>query len=127
MIFKRKTNNLNELKETEEIIKYVKDLEDKINLLEQRIKKVEKESLKNFSKFSISRFNSFNDMGGDQSFTLALLDKEDNGFILTYLFHKDGVRLFTKPIIDGNSNYQLLDEEKIILRQAINGKGESKK
>ena len=120
MIFKRKTQNLEELKDLGEVVKYVKALEAKITLLEKRIEAEEKASLKNFSKFSILRFNSFNDMGGDQSFTMALLDKKNKGFVLTSLFHKDSTRMFTKPIFNGISEYQLLKEEEITLKKAIN-------
>lgn len=119
MIFKRKPQNLEELKNVKEVIKYIEALENKITLLEDRIKKQEENSLNNFSKFSILRFNSFNDMGGDQSFTIALLNKKSNGFILTSLFHKDTQRVFTKPIVNGISKYQLLKEEEIILKKAI--------
>jgi len=120
MIFKRKPKNLEELKNAKEVIKYIEALENKITLLEDRIKKQEEDSLNNFSKFSILRFNSFSDMGGDQSFTIALLNKKSNGFILTSLFHKDTQRVFTKPIVNGISKYQLLKEEEIILKKAIN-------
>ncbi|MDD4662082.1 MAG: DUF4446 family protein [Candidatus Pacebacteria bacterium] len=119
MIFQKK-KNLDEAKNVLEVLDYVKKLEQKIALLENRIKVEERKSLKNFSKFSILRFNSFSDMGGDQSFTLAMLDKKNNGFILTSLFRNDTSRVFTKPIINGISEYQLLKEEETILKKLIN-------
>ena len=119
MIFQKK-KNLDEAKNVLELIEYVKKLEQKIVLLENRIKEGETKALQNFSKFSISRFNSFSDMGGDQSFTLTLLNKKNNGFILTSLFRNDTSRVFTKPIINGISEYQLLEEEEKILKKATN-------
>jgi len=119
MIFQKK-KNLDEAKNVLELIEYVKKLEQKIVLLENRIKEGETKALQNFSKFSISRFNSFSDMGGDQSFTLTLLNEKNNGFILTSLFRNDTSRVFTKPIINGISEYQLLEEEEKILKKATN-------
>ena len=122
MIFKRKNQKLEEFKDLKEVVKYIKTLEAKILLLEKRIEAEENASLKKFSKFSILRFNSFSDMGGDQSFTMALLNKKNNGFILTSLFHKDSTRIFTKPILYGISEYQLLKEEEITLKKALDDK-----
>jgi len=122
MIFTKKEKDPEKLNNLEEAIKYIKILEKKIDALDKRIEKNEKVALNNFSKFSILRFNSFNDMGGDQSFTIALLDKNNNGFILTSLFYKDSPRVFTKPIKNGISEYQLLKEEETILKQALDDK-----
>jgi len=122
MIFTKKEKDPEKLNNLEEAINYIKILEKKIDALDKRIEKDEKIALNNFSKFSILRFNSFNDMGGDQSFTIALLDKNNNGFILTSLFYKDSPRVFTKPIKNGISEYQLLKEEETILKQALDDK-----
>ena len=124
MIFRKKEKNLKELEDVKEVVYYVRALEKRLILLEERIRDLESNSLNNFNKFSVLRFNSFNDMGGDQSFAIALLDKVNNGFVLTSLFHKDGFRLFTKPIIKGVSKYQLLEEEETALKKAINDKKE---
>jgi len=122
MIFTKKEKDPEKLKDLEDAIKYIKALEKKIDVLEERIKTDEKISQNNFSKFSILRFNSFANMGGNQSFTLTLLNKKNNGFILTSLFHKDGTRVFTKPIKNGISEYQLLKEEETTLKQALDDK-----
>lgn len=119
MIFKKKTQNLEELKDLSEAVKYIKTLESKVDKLEKRIEYNEKVFSESFSKFSVLRFNPFNDMGGNQSFTLVLLNSKNNGFILTSLYGRDGARMFTKPINNGMSEYQLLEEEKTILSKAI--------
>ena len=51
-------------------------------------------------------------MGGDQSFSLCMLDKGNNGFVVTSIFTKDGTRIFAKPVENGISTYQLTEEEK---------------
>ncbi|MDD4358793.1 MAG: DUF4446 family protein [Candidatus Pacebacteria bacterium] len=119
MIFKKKSQNPEELKDLKEAVKYIKALESKIDKLEKIVKQNEERSLDSFTKFSVLRFNPFSNMGGDQSFTLALLNEKNNGFILTSLYGRDGARLFTKPINNGMSEYQLLEEEKNILKKAM--------
>jgi len=119
MIFKKKTKNLEELKDLSEAVKYIKTLESKVDKLEKRIEYNEKVFSESFSKFSVLRFNPFSDMGGNQSFTFVLLNSKNNGFILTSLYGRDGAKVFTKPINNGMSEYQLLEEEKTILSKAI--------
>lgn len=119
MIFSKKTKNVKDLKDLKETLKYVKKLEDRIDKLEAIIDQNKEKSLEHFTKFSVSRFNPFNDMGGDQSFTIALLNSRNNGFILTSLYRRDEAKVFTKPINNGISKYQLLKEEEITLKKAI--------
>ncbi|PIZ89905.1 MAG: hypothetical protein COX88_01150 [Candidatus Nealsonbacteria bacterium CG_4_10_14_0_2_um_filter_35_20] len=80
--------------------------------------KIEKEHPSAFQKLGIVRFNPFKEMGGDQSFSLALLDKEDNGLLITSLYTREGNRVFAKPLVKGISKYQLSEEEKEAIRKA---------
>lgn len=70
-------------------------------------------------KISIVRFNPFGDTGGDQSFSLAVLDAHDSGYILTSIHSRTGTRVYVKPIDFGNSKYTLSTEEKQALSQAV--------
>ena len=74
------------------------------------------------SKVYVKRFNPFGEVGGDQSFVLASLDKHNTGFIISSLYLKEGNRLYVKPIVDGSSTYQLSAEEKEALEHCINQK-----
>jgi len=94
--------------------KYLKSLEQRIEQLEKEIEK-ERAALK---KASLIRYNPFKGEGGDQSFSLALLDEEDKGFTLTAIYTHEGVRVFAKPVIKGESQYQLSDEEKEAIKKA---------
>lgn len=65
------------------------------------------------------RFNPFRDLGGDQSFSVALLDGNNNGVILSSLYSRDGVRVYAKAINAGQSiKYPLTEEEKEAIRIA---------
>lgn len=69
-------------------------------------------------KISMVRFNPFGDVGGDQSFSLAMLDGHDSGLILTSIHGRGGTRVYAKPIDLGKSKYSLSSEEKKALTQA---------
>lgn len=69
-------------------------------------------------KVGIVRFNAFEDTGSDLSFAVALLDAQNNGFVISSIFGRNESRSYAKPIENGQSNYFLTDEEKQALRQA---------
>jgi hypothetical protein len=72
-------------------------------------------------KVAIKRFNPFADMGGDTSFTVALLNNENSGIIITYIATREqGGRSYAKPIEKGRANQQLSEEEAEVLATAIN-------
>jgi hypothetical protein len=69
-------------------------------------------------KISIVRFNPFGDTGGDQSFSLAVLDSHDSGYVLTSIHGREGTRVYVKPVDFGKSKYPLSEEEQQALGQA---------
>lgn len=70
------------------------------------------------SKIGLVRFNPFTGTGGNQSFSLAILDGENSGLIVTSLHSRDGTRLYTKPILKGKGQSDLSKEELAALDQA---------
>jgi hypothetical protein len=70
-------------------------------------------------KISIVRFNPFGDTGGDQSFSLAVLDAQDSGYVLTSIHGRQGTRVYVKPVDMATSKYTLSAEEQKALDQAI--------
>lgn len=70
-------------------------------------------------KIAVVRFNPFGDVGGDQSFSLAMLDGHDSGLVLTSIHGRGGTRVYAKPIDYGKSKYSLSQEEKKALAGAI--------
>jgi hypothetical protein len=65
------------------------------------------------------RFSPFHDTGGDQSFTLALLDGSADGVVLTGLHSRADSRLYAKPIEGGESPYVLTPEEREAMNRAL--------
>jgi hypothetical protein len=72
------------------------------------------------SKIGLVRFNPFDDMGGDQSFTLALLDHHKSGVIITSLHTRENTRIFAKLVKNGEGqSISLSKDEKLAIVKAI--------
>ncbi|MBA3533255.1 MAG: DUF4446 family protein [Ardenticatenales bacterium] len=70
-------------------------------------------------RVGIVRFNPFQDSGGDQSFAIAWIDDEANGVVLSSLHHREGNRVYAKPLTCGSSTYTLSEEEQKAVKQAV--------
>lgn len=92
----------------EEIINYCKKIDNDIKGCTQKI--------------GIVRYNAFKDTGSDLSFTLALLDKYNNGVVLNGIYARDSSNIYAKPVKNGESNYVLSNEEKEAIKIAVESK-----
>jgi hypothetical protein len=72
-----------------------------------------------YQKVGIVKYDAFNQMGGQLSFSLALLDENDNGFILNSVHSTEGCYSYTKEIKNGLCEISLGDEEKKALDIAM--------
>ena len=73
-----------------------------------------------FQKIGLVKYDALNEMGGKLSFCLALLDENNNGFILNSVHSAEGCYSYTKEIINGESSISLGEEEKQALLKAMN-------
>ena len=71
-----------------------------------------------FQKVGLVKYDAFNEMGGKLSFSLALLNETDNGFVMNAVHSREGCYTYVKEIIDGNAVIMLSDEEKEALEMA---------
>jgi hypothetical protein len=72
-------------------------------------------------KIGIVRFNAFEDIGGEQSFALVLLDGCGNGVAISSLYGRQDSRLYAKGIVNGEGERPLSEEERRALEQALAG------
>lgn len=73
-----------------------------------------------FQKVGIIRYDAFKEMGGKLSFALALLNKENSGFLINSMHStREGCYMYVKEIIHGESFVVLAEEEQQALDQAI--------
>jgi len=118
--FLKKNKKMKEPKNLKEIFNYIKDLEENIENVSKGLQNVKEMAILSLQKVGVVRFNPFKDAGGDQSFSIALLDANNNGFVITSIYGREGNRVFAKPVKDGKSNYSLSEEEKEAIKQATN-------
>jgi hypothetical protein len=87
--------------------------------MEEYLTGVEKRLRKSVQSVSTVRFNPFKGTGGggNQSFATAFLDEDGDGVVISSLYARDHVSVFSKPIKKHASDYELSEEEK----QAVDG------
>ncbi|PIP24977.1 MAG: hypothetical protein COX34_01170 [Candidatus Nealsonbacteria bacterium CG23_combo_of_CG06-09_8_20_14_all_36_12] len=107
-----------EPKSLKEILSQFKDLEKNFEKFSEELEKIKKENTSNIQKVGIVRFNPFKEVGGDQSFSIALLDGDNSGVVITSLYAREENRVYAKPIKEGNSEYPLSEEEKEAIDKA---------
>jgi hypothetical protein len=71
-----------------------------------------------FQKVGLVKYDAFHQMGGKLSFSLAMLDEGNNGFVLNSVHSVEGCYTYTKEIVSGTSVVHLGDEEKQALDMA---------
>jgi hypothetical protein len=70
---------------------------------------------------SLVRYDAYGELSGLQSTSLALLDAEHNGVVLTSIAHRDSARLYCKQVIAGEGELELSPEEAEAVRLALSG------
>jgi len=103
----------------EEVLKKLRALEVNLGEFSQDLKELKVESKAHFKKIGFVRYNPFSGVGGDQSFSVALLNDHNNGVVLTSLFSREGNRVYAKIVEKGVSPHVLSDEEKQAIQEAI--------
>ena len=104
-----------------EVTKRLRDTEEEFKNLRNDVARIDVMAGNAVQKVGVVRYNPFQDVGGDQSFALALLDSQDNGTVISSLFTREGTRVYAKPIVKGQSKHHLSREEEEAIRRALAG------
>jgi len=96
----------------DEILAQFKEVKKQCAAMAEELKKLREENLHNVNKVNMVRFNPFEGLGGNQSFSVAILDGNNCGAVITSLFSRDGNRVYGKPVENGTSPHILSEEEK---------------
>jgi Protein of unknown function (DUF4446) len=70
---------------------------------------------------ALVRYDAYGELSGHQSASLALLDAERNGVVLSSITHRDTARLYCKQVVDGRGEHLLSPEEDEAVRRALSG------
>lgn len=86
--------------------------------VKRRLDSLEAGGLLHVQKVGLVRFNPFRELGGDHSFSLAMLDGQDSGIVITGLHTRDRTRVYIKEIKKGKAALELSNEERKAFNEA---------
>ena len=89
-----------------------------ITTLKSRVAVLEREIVTSKRHLGLVRYDAFEDVGGNQSFALALYDDEGNGLVLNGIAGRMDCRFFCKPLVNLRSDRKLSQEEQRAIREA---------
>lgn len=85
----------------------------------KRIEKITENLLITYQKIGIVKYDAFKEMGGKLSFAMALLNDNNDGFIINSMHSsREGCYTYVKEIIKGEAFVVLAEEEKLALEEA---------
>ena len=102
---------LEKLEQMDNLVKVSNVNAQNIDILSKKIKQT-------FQKVGLVKYDAFNEMGGKLSFSLALLNENDDGIILNAVHSREGCYTYMKDIVAGNAIVNLSEEEKDALIRA---------
>ena len=102
----------------EEVLESLEEVGKREKFLAKSLKDQALEGLSHVQTVKLLRYNPYHDTGGDQSFTLVLMDGLKNGVMLTSLHSRAGTRIYTKTITAGKSDLDLSKEERQVLEKS---------
>lgn len=120
-LFKRLTKGTKEgnlVKVLEGILAEEKGNKDRLEELTKQLRQLEDLSEYHIQRVGLVRFNPFKDLGGDHSFSIALLDAKDTGLVITGLHTRERTRVYVKAVKKGKAEHEFSEEEKRALNKA---------
>jgi hypothetical protein len=70
---------------------------------------------------SVVRYDAMNELSGQQSSTVALLDERRTGVVISSILHRDQARLYVKQVREGSPEFELSPEEQQAVEEAMAG------
>jgi hypothetical protein len=87
--------------------------------LDGRLSGVEATLRGTFAHRALVRYDAYNELSGQQSVSIALLDDERSGVVLSCIHHRDQARVYAKQVIGGEAEFELSPEEAEAVRVAL--------
>lgn len=94
------------------------DLDKRVAALESAAAAEKQAGMLHLQHCALQRYRAFKDVGGDQSFSLVLLDGHGDGVILTSIYGREESRIFAKQVVAGAPTHPLSEEERRVLMAA---------
>ena len=87
---------------------------------EKSIEKIFSNMMNTVQKIGLVKYDAFHEMGGKLSFSMAMLNELNDGFVLNAIHNREGCYTYVKEILDGKSEINLSEEEAKALSKAVN-------
>lgn len=105
----------------ETLISYMEKVQaaDRVNqILQQDMEQLKHSQRMTYQKMGMVKYDAFREMSGELSYAVALLDQEENGFIINSVYANEGSYSYIKDIVKGESQIHLSEEEQKALNKA---------
>ncbi|MCR4330168.1 MAG: DUF4446 family protein [Candidatus Roizmanbacteria bacterium] len=79
--------------------------------IQKELDEEKKRGIKKLSRYGFVRFNPFERVGGEQSYCFALMDDGGAGVVMTFLFTREGMRVYMKQVENGKGKESELSQE----------------
>ncbi|MBU1015323.1 DUF4446 family protein [Patescibacteria group bacterium] len=99
----------------------IRELEIELERVGRELAEIRQRMRKALTRVGVIRYNPFRDSGGDQSFSIALLDEDFNGVVVTSHYGRDTNRVYAKAVEKGASSHTLSKEEQEAIHYASTG------
>jgi gas vesicle protein len=94
-------------------------VEESIEHFERRMGEVESRVDGCVAYSALVRYDAYNELSGQQSSSMALLDSRKTGLVLSSIVHRDQARLYVKELHEGEASLELSPEEQSAVEQAL--------
>ncbi len=124
---KRRIDALTRGKDTESLedvlvnfFERIENLEEGEEITRTALSAIKDNLKKTYQKKGLVKYDAFREMSGALSYSLALLDKENNGVLISSMYSREGCYTYAKDVKDGVCDINLSEEETEALKQAVN-------
>lgn len=97
----------------------IESLEDAEKKMHQDIREIKQNLKLTYQKSALVKYDAFREMSGALSYSLAMLDKQNNGVLITSMYSREGCYTYAKDIKNGQCELNLSEEEEEALNQAV--------
>lgn len=99
----------------------ISEINEEIGEIQKKISSMEVKHSFALQKVGFIRYNAFDGVGNELSYSIALLDSYNTGFVLSSIFGRESSVNYSKPIKNGESKIPLSAEEQIAMDRALKG------
>ena len=102
----------------QEIVRHIESLDTATETHGEQIAIIGEKLKRQGHGVKIMRFNPFTDVGGTQSFAVAIVNEEGDGVVFSSLYSRERMSVFAKPVTGGKSDVELTKEEATVITEA---------